>query len=99
MKRPPRTALNSAFLRVRRVLYEIWNPVGASGLPADEYDSYVWPILRLLREGADAESLTDHLIGVEKHWFSRSSEGAQLAPVVAALLALDGIGADEEDKR
>jgi len=88
-----RAALKRNFDAVRHVLYEMWNPVGVGGLPADEYDAYVWPIVRLLREGAHDEAIAAHLIGLERDYFARNIDAPQLAPVIKALRAL-GIEAD-----
>jgi len=34
--------------RVRRILFEVWDPIGADGLPPDEYDEYVRPIRSMI---------------------------------------------------
>jgi hypothetical protein len=68
---------------------DVWHPVGAWGLPEDEYDDYVWPIVRLLRGGADVAALATHLRGVERSYFSRDVDTAQLKPVIEALRAID----------
>lgn len=88
-----RAALKQDFLAVRHVLHEVWNPVGVGGLPADEYDSYVWPLVRLLHRGAGDATLAAHLITLERDYFSRTIDAPQLAPVIKALRAL-GIEAD-----
>lgn len=56
----------AAELRVRLVA---WDVIGIYALPngaADdgEYDDLIWPIISWLREGADAPSLSAHLVGV-----------------------------------
>lgn len=86
-----RAALKQDFYAVRHVLRTVWNPVGVDGLPEDEYDSYVWPIVGLLREGADALRLEEHLIEVEQFYFGFEPHQAKLAPVAQSLLSL-GIG-------
>jgi hypothetical protein len=91
MSRPDRVDLKQDFAAVRRVLFNEWNPVGVNGLPEDEYDSYVWPLVRLLRDGGDAATLTRHLHEVEQFYFSRDTSEEKLLPVAASLLAL-GIG-------
>jgi hypothetical protein len=91
MSRPDRAELKRNFDAVRRILFEKWNPVGVSGLPEDEYDSYVWPIVRLLHEGADEAALTQHLHEVEQFYFARDTAEEKLLPAAEALLAL-GIG-------
>lgn len=80
--------LRRQFEAVRAVLNQDWNPIGVDGLPVDEYDAYVWPIVRLLRGGADQAALVKHLQKIEQTWFDSAVRPAQLAAVAAALLAL-----------
>jgi hypothetical protein len=60
---------------VRRILMDEWDPIGVRGIPeaADEYDSYVGVVGRLLREGADADALRAYLTDVRE---SRMGFGA-----------------------
>lgn len=88
MSRPSRTELQEDFAGVRRVLMDIWNPLGAGGWPADEYDSYVWPIVRLLREAASDEELIAHLTEVERHYFGQDIALDHAHAVIKALRAL-----------
>ena len=88
MSQLPRAALKQGFYAVREVLRTDWNPVGCEGLPEDEYDSYIWPIVRLLREGADETALAEHLREVELFYFSRDTPVANLLPIARALIAL-----------
>ena len=88
MSQPQSTALKRDFGAVREVLLTDWNPVGCYGLPEDEYDSYVWPIVRLLKEGADETALAQHLHEVELFYFSRDTPVANLLPIARALIAL-----------
>ena len=41
--------------RIRSVLLE-WDPIGA-GVPDDEYDCLIWPVVRRLESGTDAPEL------------------------------------------
>ena len=88
MSRPGRAELRREFEAVRQVLSEDWNPVGVYGLPADEYDDYVWPILALLRENAQEEALLARLREIELRWFSQTANEARLLTVVARLQGL-----------
>jgi hypothetical protein len=88
-----RAALKQDFYAVREVLRTGWNPVGVDGLPDDEYDPYVWPIVRLLKEGADETALAEHLHEVELFYFGRETAVARLLPAARALIAL-GIEAE-----
>jgi hypothetical protein len=88
VSRPSRTELQEDFAGVRRVLMEVWNPLGAGGWPADEYDSYVWPIVRLLRGAASDEKLHAHLAEVERHYFGQDIAPDHAHAVITALRAL-----------
>jgi hypothetical protein len=90
-----RIAFKREFAAVRRVLMEDWNPVGVGCLPEDEYDAYVWPILSLLRAGADREALMGRLQQIELQWFGRVANDADLALVLDKLQAL-GVDKTEE---
>lgn len=48
------------FEAVAQILWEDWDPIGAA-VPADEYDSYVPDVVRLLQEGAGKAALVEHL--------------------------------------
>jgi hypothetical protein len=52
---------------IRQLLMEEWDPLGVRGFPdaRDEYDSYVPPIGRLLREGAGATDVAEYLTNIE----------------------------------
>lgn len=90
-----RAALKQDFYAVREVLRTAWNPIGAEGLPDDEYDSYAWQVVRLLREAADETTLAQRLHEVELFYFERDTETVLLLPVARALIAL-GIEAGTE---
>ena len=51
---------------VRKLLMERWDPIGVGDMPeaADEYDSYVGTVGRMLREGATPEELSAYLTQV-----------------------------------
>lgn len=53
--------------RVRELLLNEWDPIGAKDVPSaqDEYDSYTGPILRLVRESATAEQIAAYLLRIE----------------------------------
>jgi len=52
---------------IRDILLKYWDPIGIykSG-PDDEYDSYIWPIFKLLRNGAGINEITEYLYNLEK---------------------------------
>ena len=53
---------------VDRILWEDWDPIGVNEISEarDEYSSYVFIVVRLLREGADAEQIAHHLKIIEE---------------------------------
>ena len=61
------------------------------GMPEDEYDSYVWPILSLLRSGADKGVLLRRLRQIESGWFAAAADDARFVPAIERLQAA-GIG-------
>jgi hypothetical protein len=66
---------------IARVLRDEWNPIGVSGLPADEYDSYVRGVYRLLANGADAHRVAAHLAQLE--YVSMGLPERQIADLLA----------------
>jgi hypothetical protein len=59
-----------------------------SDLPDDYYDTYVWQIVRILREGADEATLAQHLCDVEQINFGRNTPVEALRLAAASLVAL-----------
>lgn len=51
----------AAFDQVRAILHGEWDPIGA-GVPADEYDSYAWPVLAMLQRKADRTDVETYLL-------------------------------------
>ena len=51
---------------IRDILLMYWDPIGIykSG-PDDEYDLYIWPIFKLIRNGVDITEMTDYLYNLE----------------------------------
>ena len=54
---------------VRRILMQEWDPIGVDGIPepADEYDTYVGAVGRMLREGATDEELARYLVDIREN--------------------------------
>lgn len=59
-------------VEVRRVLLADWDPIGVRDLPgkyrhaaADEYDSYIDPVIRMLLAGKSKEEVADFLYDTE----------------------------------
>ena len=55
---------------VRRLLMEEWDPIGVQGVSeaADEYNSYMGVVGRMLREGAAAEEIEKYLTGIREDY-------------------------------
>ena len=45
---------------INTILWRDWDPIGC-GVPEDEYESYVWPVYRLLIEGKPREEIEAYL--------------------------------------
>ena len=45
---------------INTILWKDWDPIGCH-VPEDEYEDYVWPVYRLLMEGASRERVGDYL--------------------------------------
>lgn len=79
---------------IRKVLMECWDPIGVQGIPeaADEYDSYVGGVYRLLASQATAEEIGKHLWDIEVYQMGLASKPGRLeriGPVAQKLLAVD----------
>jgi hypothetical protein len=59
--------LEEARAIIRDILLHEWDPLGVSQIPeaADEYDSYLPHVHRLIVEGADARKILDYLQAIE----------------------------------
>lgn len=73
---------------IRRILHQDWDPIGC-GVPEDEYDSYLWPVLSLLQEGAPREAVADYLRNTARDAMSSSVPEARLVLVMDKLMALE----------
>jgi hypothetical protein len=75
---------------IRQILYHDWNPIGFSGLPEDEYDSYIAPVYRILAGSRSEQELIEFLFRTESDTIGSSCESPeQLRPVARRLLELD----------
>jgi hypothetical protein len=54
--------------QLRRLLLHEWDPIGVGDIPEaqDEYDGYLGPVARLLRERADENALYEYLSNVRQ---------------------------------
>lgn len=72
---------------VRAILHRDWDPIGC-GVPEDEYDSYLWPVLKLLQDGTPPAAIADCLRTAARDAMSSTVPEERLALVVDRLLAL-----------
>jgi len=57
-------------------------------VPEDEYDSYLWPVLRLLQDGAAREHIADYLRTAANESMSCNVPEQRLCIVMDKLMAL-----------
>ena len=72
---------------INAILWKDWDPIGA-GAPEDEYESCVWPIFKLLIEGAPRAKLEAYLRCAAEERIAVSVPEARLQTVLDKLLAL-----------
>ena len=72
---------------IRTILHQDWDPIGCA-VPEDEYDSYVWPVLGLLQEGALREVIADYLQRTADETIGCPVPPERLAIVLDKLMAL-----------
>ncbi len=72
---------------IRAILHRDWDPIGC-GVPEDEYDSYLWPVMRLLNAEASREALADYLHTAARESMSSTVPEERLSLVLDRLLAL-----------
>ena len=75
------------FTRVQAILHADWDPIGC-GVPLDEYDSFAWPVVRMLGESAGREALTRHLRWAADEAMRSPVPEERLAAVVERLMKL-----------
>ncbi len=76
---------------IRKILHQDWDPIGC-GVPEDEYDSYLWPVLRLLQDGAPREAVADYLRTAATDSMSCTVPEQRLSLVLDKLMALRTAG-------
>lgn len=72
---------------INAILWRDWDPTGC-GAPSDEYDSYVWPVYKLLIDGAPRKAIADYLRSVADDDTAVSVPENRLQFVVDRLMAL-----------
>lgn len=81
-------AYKHALKRINTILRQDWNPIGFP-VPADEYESYAPPILRLLLADADQTALTAWLFVTAADTIGSPITRAHASNVANMLLDLD----------
>ena len=76
-----------ATVDIRRVLLEVWDPIGVRDVPQaqDEYDCCIPGLLRLLAGGGTDDQLAEFLWKQGTEHMGLSLEKPQMYPTVAAL--------------
>lgn len=87
MTRPEAKRANAAFDEVRAVLHGEWDPIGC-GVPLDEYDSYAWPVLDLLKKKVGRAEVETYLRWAADEAMSSPVPEKRLAAVLDKLMAL-----------
>ena len=82
-----RREARAGFEQVQAILHRDWDPIGC-GVPLDEYDSYAWPVLKLLMAQAPRDELERYLREAAAGMMSPVPE-SRLRLVVGRLLALE----------
>lgn len=72
---------------INAILWKDWDPIGC-GVPEDEYKSYVWPVYKLLIDGAPRETIAGYLRETADEVITVSVPENRLQRVVDKLLAL-----------
>jgi len=80
--------MSADFRSVRKILWEDWDPIGC-GVPQDEYDDYVGPVVRLLIERKGRGALADYLRETAADTIGCPVREDRLDLVVDKLLALE----------
>ena len=77
---------------LRGLLMKYWDPIGVNGIPeaSDEYDSYLGPLAKKLREGADARGVCEYLSEIQTKRMEIPARDDQLAYVSERVAAWYG---------
>lgn len=72
---------------INEILWRDWDPIGCD-VPEDEYSGYVWPVYKLLIDGAPREDVTAYLRWAADEHITLPVSEERLNLVVDKLLAL-----------
>ncbi|MBL8542173.1 MAG: hypothetical protein JNJ63_00050 [Hyphomonadaceae bacterium] len=80
---------------INQILWRDWDPIGC-GVPEDEYESYVWPVYKLLIDGAPPQAIEGYLRWVAETQIEIEPPEERVALVVDKLLALKLANSEEK---
>jgi hypothetical protein len=72
---------------INAILWRDWDPIGC-GVPEDEYESYIWPVYKLLIDGAPREAIAGYLREIADRAITVTVPENRLQLVVDKLMAL-----------
>jgi hypothetical protein len=72
---------------INTILWRDWDPIGC-GVPEDEYESYVWPVYKLLIDGVPREEVAGYLRWIADVHITVPVPEERLQAVVDKLIAL-----------
>jgi len=72
---------------INTILWTDWDPIGC-GVPEDEYESYVWPVYKLLIDAAPREDVVAYLRWAADENITVPVPEDKLQRVVDKLMAL-----------
>ena len=86
MKLPPKDM--ELYRRVDEVLHYRWDPCQAAGVPQarDEYNGYLPQVFQLVRRGANAQAVAEHLATIERERMGLPGDAAALLPIGKLLV-------------
>ena len=76
------------YRRIDEVLHYRWDPCQASDVPQarDEYYSYLPQVFQLVRGGADASTIAEHLAAIERERMALPCTAASRLPIGKLLV-------------
>jgi hypothetical protein len=86
--RPQAREAKTGFEKIRTILHREWDPIGC-GVPEDEYDSHVWPVLRFLMQKAKREEVRAYLVETANVTIECPVPDERLELVLDKLMALE----------
>ena len=72
---------------INTILWKDWDPIGC-GVPEDEYESYVWPVYKLLIDGKEPDAVADYLRWVCRTQIELAPNEDRISVAVAKLTSL-----------